>query len=306
MTVIGRQPSAGSGPDISAVLADPRAAWRREPPDRKRAYARRHGVDAKDLRDPAQLDRAVETVLGDRDFLPARWLREGAAAADTVGRVTTPAGFGTGFLVTPWLLMTNNHVLTDATMAEQSAVTFRYIADADEAVGGSRKHQLQPARCFVTSPVDELDMTLVAVAPSKDGRPPGDTFGFLPAKAGVGKILIGRPVNVLQHPQGRTEEVAFRNNVLLTVDSETRVTYGTDTEPGSSGSPVLNDDWEVVALHHVGGGMVGDTIIGNEGIRISAIVRHVDSLVKSDLRDAGTDARALLAEFLTVSGILDT
>jgi endonuclease G len=302
MTVMGKQPPRGSGPGVSAVLADPQAAWRQEPADRKRAYARRHGVDAKDLKDPAQLDRVVEAVLGDRDFLPARWLREGAAAADAVGRVRTPSGFGTGFLVTPWLLMTNNHVLANESMAEQSTVTFRYIADGDEAVSGAQKHQLEPARCFVTSPVDELDVTLVAVAPSKDGRPPGDTFGFLPAKAGAGKILIGRPVNVLQHPEGRTAEVAFRNNLLLSIESETRVTYGTDTEPGSSGSPVLNDDWEVVALHHAGGGQVGDTIIGNQGIRISAIVRHVETLVKGDLRAAGTDGPTLLAEFLAIAG----
>ena len=26
--------------------------------------------------------------------------------------------------------------------------------------------------------------------------------------------------------------------------------YSTDTEAGSSGSPVFNDQWEVVALHH--------------------------------------------------------
>jgi V8-like Glu-specific endopeptidase len=31
------------------------------------------------------------------------------------------------------------------------------------------------------------------------------------------------------------------------------VQYTTDTLPGSSGSPVFNDNWEVVALHHAGG-----------------------------------------------------
>ncbi len=35
--------------------------------------------------------------------------------------------------------------------------------------------------------------------------------------------------------------------------SDTRVHYLADTLPGSSGSPVLNRHWEVIALHHSGG-----------------------------------------------------
>ena len=69
--------------------------------------------------------------------------------------------------------------------------------------------------------------------------------------------------------------------------------YRTDTAPGSSGSPVFNDQWEVVALHHSGvpqrdeqgrilatDGSVWEPEMGehridwkaNEGVRISQIV----------------------------------
>jgi endonuclease/exonuclease/phosphatase family metal-dependent hydrolase len=50
--------------------------------------------------------------------------------------------------------------------------------------------------------------------------------------------------------------------------------YRTDTEPGSSGSPVFNNDWQLVALHHAGYREDGGTAV-NEGIRISAIVAHL-------------------------------
>ena len=53
--------------------------------------------------------------------------------------------------------------------------------------------------------------------------------------------------------------------------------YSTDTMPGSSGSPVFNDEWMVVSLHHSG---VPDPnkpgqFISNEGIRISSIMEFV-------------------------------
>jgi hypothetical protein len=77
------------------------------------------------------------------------------------------------------------------------------------------------------------------------------------------------------------------------------VHYRTDTAPGSSGSPVFNDQWEIVALHHSGvpkkdsqgrilakdgsvwnSGMGQDQIqwTANEGIRISKILKHVQGL----------------------------
>ena len=52
--------------------------------------------------------------------------------------------------------------------------------------------------------------------------------------------------------------------------------YSADTEPGSSGSPVFNDQWEVIALHHASVRAPEHTEFGgvlNEGIRVSAIVR---------------------------------
>jgi endonuclease G, mitochondrial len=74
--------------------------------------------------------------------------------------------------------------------------------------------------------------------------------------------------------------------------------YEADTEPGSSGSPVFNDRWEVVALHHSGvpatdsqgrfldvnGGIWKDgddpqrlAWIANEGIRVSRLVIFIEN-----------------------------
>jgi hypothetical protein len=77
------------------------------------------------------------------------------------------------------------------------------------------------------------------------------------------------------------------------------VHYASDTEPGSSGSPVLNDQFEVIALHHKSvprfdakgrirsrdnkiwtPSMGEDQIawIANEGVRISRIFVALDRL----------------------------
>ncbi|MER5327117.1 trypsin-like serine peptidase [Streptosporangium roseum] len=51
--------------------------------------------------------------------------------------------------------------------------------------------------------------------------------------------------------------------------------YQTDTEPGSSGSPVFNDQWEIVALHHAGVPAPDHDAFGgviNEGVRVSRLL----------------------------------
>ena len=54
--------------------------------------------------------------------------------------------------------------------------------------------------------------------------------------------------------------------------------YRTPTDPGSSGSPVFNDQWELIGLHHAGSSEKESLLDpseeheANEGIRISAIM----------------------------------
>ncbi len=66
--------------------------------------------------------------------------------------------------------------------------------------------------------------------------------------------------------------------VVLDVNGNgTRITYGANTLPGSSGAPVCTFDLELVAVHHAGSPVSGAE--RNEGIPITLITRH--------LRDGG-------------------
>ncbi len=59
----------------------------------------------------------------------------------------------------------------------------------------------------------------------------------------------------------------------------TKLQYVTSTMPGSSGSPVFNDKWEVVGLHREGGWLPEEdnsfTYYRNEGATIHAIVKNL-------------------------------
>ena len=175
---------------LIAVRRDPAAAWRSKHLDRKIQYARRHGAELPSAANQRQVDRALERIFKEPDFLHSRWLADGAKRCDAVARLVTPVELGTGFLASPWLLVTNNHVLTDPGAAADTEVTFRYEEDARGRTTRAVKVRLEPDRCFLTSPVDELDFTVVAVSAVK-GKAPGKTFGSIPMVGATGKILSG-------------------------------------------------------------------------------------------------------------------
>lgn len=274
-------------------------AWRTEPLARKVAHAQRLGSDVTLASDPAIVDKELEERhVGSVDLLPALWLRRAIATADAVARLDAPRGKGTGFLVSPWLLLTNHHVVESPDQAASTSVRFRYEEDRRGRISRVRNYLMDPGRFFLTSPRDLLDFTLVALRPLDDGKSPGEVFGQVPLIGMEGKILLGGAVNIIQHPGGRPREVAVRNNRLLNLEDKRRLVYETDTEPGSSGAPVLNDRWEVVALHHRaveavddqgrkidrnGDPLTDDTPeelrnwYANAGIRVSAIVADIES-----------------------------
>src|SRR6185369_4011734 len=76
-------------------------------------------------------------------------------------------------------------------------------------------------------------------------------YGSLRLLEAEGKAIVGELMNIIQHPNGEPKQLALRENKLVDV-LDRFVHYETDTAPGSSGSPVFNDQWECVGLHHSG------------------------------------------------------
>lgn len=271
--------------------------------------------------DPAQRHRIYQRIIGDANQLQSvAFLYRGARAAASIARLILlhhgrELPYGTGFLVAPELLLTNHHVLTAPETAEQVVAEFAAEVDADLQPRVPVRYRLDPDTLFLAD--RELDFALVRVHPGPDGSPPGDVFGWNPLLRTQGKVVAGEPVNLIGHPRGRLKEIAVRDSRLLQ-QTDDFLQYSADTEPGSSGSPVFNDQWEVVALHHsavprrdargqrlrIDGTPLrpGDpdsvaAWLGNEGTRVSSIL---DFLATLDLPPA---QRELLATLGPASGL---
>jgi V8-like Glu-specific endopeptidase len=242
---------------------------------------------------------ALERVLGTNDLIGVAFLEQGLQVARTVGRIWVGVtggrvlGYGTGFLISPRLLLTNNHVLKDQAIAQKSIVEFDYQIGLSGAVSATTTFGLQPDLFFVTD--RHFDFSVVAVQSSGTGNRSLTAFGWTPLIEEEGKVIISQWMNIIQHPNGEPKQLSLRENQLVDVLDDF-LQYKTDTAPGSSGSPVFNDRWEVVGLHHSGvwatnaagqilavdgsvwtEGMGEHRIkwIANEGVRISKLLAHL-------------------------------
>jgi V8-like Glu-specific endopeptidase len=242
----------------------------------------------------------LERILGANDLVNIYFLQDALSVSKTVGRIWLCdnagmlRGYGNGFLVSPTLLLTNHHVLPDALTAGYSKVEFNYQLNDQDHLLPSELFQLDAEAFYYSS--ETLDFALVAVKPINASGATLAQFGYNHLSKEEGKAIISQWLNIIQHPSGMPKQVGLRGNQLIDV-LDNFLHYKTDTAPGSSGSPVYNERWEVVALHHSGvwsedmeGNIVAqdgkkwnatmgeDQIkwIANEGVRISSILKHLE------------------------------
>lgn len=208
-------------------------------------------------------------ILGINNLKQISWLEVGLRAARSVCRILGSSGTGTGFLVGRGLLMTNNHVIPDATVAARAQAEFDYQQAASGEFLPAVRYPLDPSR-FHTSKA--LDYTLVGVVENPSLQPLS-TWGTLRLNPSADPIPSEHVV-IVQHPNGSYKQIVLTNNWIVSTQGP-RLHYTTDTMPGSSGAPVFNDSWHVIAIHHGGGTLVPDPRLGhryvNEGILMSAI-----------------------------------
>lgn len=224
--------------------------------------------------------RSYEAVIGADDSDPVNFLARGELAARAVCRLTQHgAAVGTGFLVAPGLILTNNHVISSKQEAGDFVAEFDYELDMeDQPRTPVVRFALEPDRLFVTSDADSgLDFTFVAVsARSMGGRQAINERGWIPLDPRIDKVLIGEPAIIVQHPRGELKRVAvFSAELVDKLDHYLH--YTSDTDGGASGSCVMNRSWQFVALHHAATKSDrkrrGHYEWVNEGIRASSILK---------------------------------
>jgi V8-like Glu-specific endopeptidase len=233
-------PAPAIGPDVPATTVDEAAS--------------------DSLRDPR------EAAMAGNPLRRLAWLREGLRVARAVCRIRSPEKVGTGFLVRGGRIITNNHVLPSEQIAARTIAIFNFEEDLTGRPANPQSVELAPDIFFKTN-VD-LDCTIVAASPSAE---PEDRWGFLDLRCDV-ELGTTSGVSIIQHPQGGFKQIALAGNIISKKDP-TFLYYVTSTMPGSSGAPVFDDDWKVIALHQ-GGGVWSKTqerFLNNKGIRFCAI-----------------------------------
>lgn len=257
------------------------------------------------------LERLVGTS---NDLLSIEFLEAGLLAARSVGRIIGfGTEFGTGFHVGHGILLTNHHIFHEPASAAE--FTFELNVEANKYPPAKEEFgfDFNPDRFFLTD--KKLDFTLVAL----DGHEPIERFGWHVLIKDEGKIRIGDPVNIIQHAGGGNKQIVVHNSYFVDLENGSDVDpfcwYSGDTFKGSSGSPVFNNRWEVIALHHkavpktnkngeivdVNGHRMSEKRLkekpeevawyANEGVRTSRLVKFIeeatfDKVEHTEIRDS--------------------
>jgi hypothetical protein len=263
-----------------------------------------------------QADRLPEVVVDKPNFMPSIFLRLGYQRSLAVCRILIgkgvdhsginhPGGWkGTGFLVGPKLMLTNHHVVNSIEVARESLCQFNFLTGPDGKVEAHMEFRLVPDELFLTSPYEGgLDYTFVSIEPAAAAK-----FGTVALERSAYVIHPGTFANIIQHPDGRPQEIVLHDNEVVS-DNGTLLHYLSDTDYGSSGSPVFDNTWKLIGLHHARkrndqGLRVGDGTPPrylNEGVKVATIATDLEQ--RAQRQGQGGPAASVLKAFSGINSI---
>lgn len=221
----------------------------------------------------------LEKVFGADSYQTWIWYKLGLDRCRGVARIETITGqpYGTGFLVAgesfspryrgETLLLTNAHVVSpdggQSLLPRQARANFEtednLRVDVREILESSPPEELDYSLLRLSQPITHVECVPIStIEPDPSRR---------------------QRLYAIGYPHGRTLSLSIHDNLLIDFLSP-RLHYRTPTDPGSSGSPVFDDQWRLVALHHAGSQQLPKlrgrgTHEANEGIWIDAIQKHI-------------------------------
>jgi tetratricopeptide (TPR) repeat protein len=227
-------------------------------------------------------DDVLEKSFGGARPQSVAWYRLALERARSVARIEDRygSGVGTGFLVRgadlfanaalgdELVLVTNAHVLgttyPTALRMAQAAIRFDGLGDLQRT--------LKVKEILFESPVADLDTTIARLEAAVPGLAP---LPLAAAEPPAFERNTDRRLYVIGYPESGPLSISMEDSRQVGW-KEPRLHYRTPTEPGSSGSPVFDRDWQLIGLHHAGSATMrrleGDGFYeANEAIWIHAI-----------------------------------
>lgn len=197
------------------------------------------------LDEPGEVERQLEA---ESTLLDIAFLARGLELAPAVARLLVTTGsaryYGTAFRIGADLLLTNHHVLfpESGRPATSAEAWFGYESTFDGALRQPVVIRTDPRT--ITGASDHDWAVVRTVDPMPDGVP---VISLVDEPASP--VKLHDRVYIIQHPLGGTKKIGMVHNVVRYLDDDV-IGYRTDTEGGSSGSPVFDESWRLVALHH--------------------------------------------------------
>jgi hypothetical protein len=226
---------------------------------------------ASDADNAAAVEARLEKVFGKQKYQSLNWYKTGLKRCEAVGRVETlmDRGVGSGFLVRAsdffsgasdkeLLFLTNAHVVPEEISFKKAKVVF-------EANGQSYRVVEQ----LWSSPSNKLDATFLRL----EGI--SDQSELCPLVPDPEPYDVDKRVYVIGYPLGGKLSFSLQDSHWLSNEGDVLL-YRTPTEPGSSGSPVFDQDyWTLIGLHHAA------RQTANEAVKISAIQKATRAATKA-------------------------
>lgn len=167
----------------------------------------------------------------------------GLTALSAVGRIEAPPGtaMGTGVLVAKQLLLTCKHVIERISddRLDRAWVRFGYKTRR-YGVGPGEVFELDLKTAMNSNgqPGEALDYVLIEIIGKPEYRPALLSSGFLNTK---------QQVRLIHHPRGEPAQISEIGQIVQ-ADKE-YIKHNVSTDYGSSGAPIFDLDWRVVAIH---------------------------------------------------------